>query len=91
MLTYDGYAALSLTSSSLKISRIIAFLVETEIVIMNFSASTSMPKSIDIKVVTRGGNFFYTYMCYFVTIWYRIGFKVRNSVAFFVKKCDNIY
>ena len=84
MLTYDEYAALSLTSSSLKISRIIAFLVETEIVIMNFSASTLMPKSIDIKVVTCGGNFFCTYMCYFVTIWYCIGFMGRNSVAFFV-------
>ena len=31
-----------------------------------------------------GGNFFYTYLCHFITIWYRIGFMVRNSVAFFV-------
>ena len=65
MLTYDGYAAHSLTSSSLKISRIIAFLVEMEIVIMNFSASTSMPKSIDINVVTRGWQHFsYLYVLF---------------------------
>jgi hypothetical protein len=83
MLTYDEYAALSLTSSSLKAATLYK-LYSAEGMLYGYSLYTPMPKSIDIKVVTDGGNFFCTYMCYFVTIWYCIGFMGRNSGAFLV-------
>ena len=83
ILTYDEYAAVLSSSSSFKTATLYK-LYSAEGMLYGYSLYTPMPKSIDIKVVTRGGNFFYTYMCYFVTIWYCIGFMGRNSVAFLV-------